>query len=259
MDQSQDTGALFAALAVAQGEISDARKDRANPHLKVKYATLESVLDELRPVWSRHGLAIVQAPSLTDGIVSVDTQVCHASGQWLRSRASCPLGEQRGVTQAQAVGIVISYLRRYSAMAIAGIVGIDDDTDGEHRHLQREQAPPQREPAQQAPPQAPQPPPDPLLSPEGANALRRELGERLTDAVSVWGEPATWRQSGAVQMREWLRRGAPRAMLAWAAVGRAGRLDAAVARWGQPGTWSPEVAAEILAWRDGGYPDGGAR
>lgn len=250
MEQSADTGALFAALAVAQGEISDARKDRANPHLRNRYATLEAVLDEIRPVWSRHGLALLQTPSLTAGEVSVTTQVCHASGQWVRSVASCPMGEPKGVTQAQALGIVITYLRRYSAMSVAGIVGTDDDTDGEHRHVQREQAPPQREPVQPA---------DPLLSPEGVNALRRELGERLADAVAVWGPPATWSQSGAVQMRTWLQRGASRPMLAWAAVGRAGRLDAATARWGQPGTWSPEVASEILAWRDAGYPDGGAR
>lgn len=140
MEQSPETDKLFAAMVEAQGRIRDAGKDRTNPQLRNKYATLESVLDEIRPVFTECGLAVYQSPGLVvDGIVHLTTQIVHRSGQFVRSESSCPLvgykgsgsDENRGVNAAQAFGVVVTYLRRYALMAVAGIVGTDDDTDGD--------------------------------------------------------------------------------------------------------------------------------
>ena len=138
--QSEQTDLLFAALVRAQSRIRDAGKDRANPQLRNRYATLESVLWAIREPFAEAGLAVVQVPGeVVDGLVTLTTQVIHESGQWLRARSSCPLvgykgsgaDENKGINAAQAFGIVVTYLRRYALMAAAGIVGTDDDTDGD--------------------------------------------------------------------------------------------------------------------------------
>ena len=140
MEQSADTDQLFAAMVEAQGRIRDAGKDRANPQLRNRYATLEAVLDEVRPVFNAVGLAVCQSPGrVVDGMVHLTTQVIHRSGQFIRSESSCPLvgykgsgpDENKGINAAQSFGVVVTYLRRYALMAVAGIVGTDDDTDGD--------------------------------------------------------------------------------------------------------------------------------
>lgn len=123
---SEQIGDLAAALAAAQGEIEDATKDRTNPHFKAAYATLSSVLGEIRPALSKHGLSLAQWPGFDDGHAYVVTILAHSSGQWMRSTLSVPVQMGRG-SAAQAVGSALSYLRRYSAMAAVGIAQEDDD------------------------------------------------------------------------------------------------------------------------------------
>ena len=57
MQKSESIAALAAALAEAQGEVENATKNSQNPHLKNRYADLAEILNTVRPVLSRHGLA----------------------------------------------------------------------------------------------------------------------------------------------------------------------------------------------------------
>ena len=123
MIKSESIKELAVALAAAQGEIENASKNAQNPHLKSRYADLAEVLNTVRPVLSRHGIAFTQMPSLADGLVSVETMMMHKSGEWISSIISAPLTKQ----DSQAVGAAISYCRRYSLAAIAGISQEDDD------------------------------------------------------------------------------------------------------------------------------------
>lgn len=125
MNKSESIAALAAALANAQIEIENASKSSVNPHFKSKYADLAEVLNTVRPVFSKHGIAIIQAPSFESGIASVETMLTHASGEWLSNTCSAPVGKQ----DAQGVGSAITYLRRYSLAAFAGIAQEDDDAN----------------------------------------------------------------------------------------------------------------------------------
>ena len=82
MNKSESIAALSAALAKAQAEIENASKTANNPHFKSKYADLAEVLNTVRPVMSRHGIAIVQMPSFESGLASVETLMTHSSGEW---------------------------------------------------------------------------------------------------------------------------------------------------------------------------------
>jgi hypothetical protein len=120
---------LFTALAKAQGQFQMA--DRAGENEAFKrggkastYATLASALEATKEGRSANGLALVQIPSNGAGNnISVTTILGHSSGQWLESTFSvAPLK-----FDAQGAGSVVTYLRRYAAMAILGIAPEDDD------------------------------------------------------------------------------------------------------------------------------------
>jgi len=68
VNKSESIAALSAALAKAQAEIENASKTANNQHFKSKYADLAEVLNTVRPVMSRHGIAIVQMPSFESGL-----------------------------------------------------------------------------------------------------------------------------------------------------------------------------------------------
>ena len=127
MLQSEQINELAAALAKAQAEISTASKDTKNPHFKSSYADLASIWSACRKQLTSNGISVVQAPSTNeDGSVVVTTRLLHQSGQWLESSMACRPQKQ----DAQGIGSVCTYLKRYSLSAMVGVAP-DDDDDGE--------------------------------------------------------------------------------------------------------------------------------
>jgi hypothetical protein len=121
---SETINEIAAACAKAQAELENVAKTGNNPHFRSSYATLPDVLTAVRKPYAAHGVAIWQfATNSDDGAVGVVTRFAHSSGQWIEGALSCKPTK----FDAQGVGSVITYLRRYSLMAMAGISGDDDD------------------------------------------------------------------------------------------------------------------------------------
>lgn len=172
---SPQVGELTAALAKAQGEIENASKDRENQHIHYRYATLAAVWNAIREPLAKNGLAVLQP--YVDGYLI--TRICHGE-QWIESevRVIVELRESREgkqvLTQVQALGSAITYLRRYCLSSLVGVAP-DDDDDGagaEGVDVQRypeprraPQPPPSREP-QREPPRQPQPAQEPTTDAE---------------------------------------------------------------------------------------------
>lgn len=125
-EQSADIGELAAALAVAQGEITGALKDSANPFFKSKYADLASVWDACRTSLSKNGLAVIQVASTSDtGAAVITTTLAHKSGQWIRGTlAMMPVK-----ADPQGMGSALTYARRYALAAMVGVAQVDDDAN----------------------------------------------------------------------------------------------------------------------------------
>jgi hypothetical protein len=129
MNLDHSNAALFAALALAQSEVENATKGSTNPHFKSKYADLAEVLNTVRPVYSRHGIAIVQSTGFDGVMVSVTTALVHKEGGYVTSVASCTPAK----TDGQGVGSATTYLRRYSLAAATGVAQEDlDGNDSSH-------------------------------------------------------------------------------------------------------------------------------
>lgn len=121
--QSGAINELATALVAVQAEIRDAEKNSLNPHFKSQYANLESVIAATREPFAKHGLVVVQQSSIEDQKPVLVTTLIHTSGQWMRS--VMPIMNERNT--AQGLGSGLSYARRYSLSAIAGISQTDDD------------------------------------------------------------------------------------------------------------------------------------
>lgn len=126
MQTSDSIKELATALSLAQGEIENATKNANNPHFRSKYADLAEIINTVRPVLAKHGLAVVQFPGMSDGNATVETILAHKSGEWMRGTAESPLPK----ADPQGVGSATTYLRRYSLAAVCGIAQEDDDGEG---------------------------------------------------------------------------------------------------------------------------------
>lgn len=132
MKQSDSIVNLAKALAAVQGKVAPIGKDATNPHFRNKYASLDAIMESVRPLLAANGLSIVQgggAPiSNVDGIVTgvaVETMLLHTSGEYVSSTITLPL--DKGT--AQAVGGAITYGRRYGVSALLALT-TDEDDDG---------------------------------------------------------------------------------------------------------------------------------
>lgn len=123
MNTEKATAELFAALSKAQAEVENATKSSNNPHFRSKYADLAEVLNTVRPVFAKQGIAILQSTEFDGARVSVTTALAHLSGGVVSSTASCVPAK----TDAQGIGAATTYLRRYSLAAMAGVAQEDDD------------------------------------------------------------------------------------------------------------------------------------
>jgi hypothetical protein len=150
LDQSETIGKLAAALAKAQGQMSTAKKDSANPFFKSSYADLAACWEACRTPLSSNGLAIIQTTRHTQtGDVQVISTLAHAeSGEWIKG----VLTIKPVKADPQGIGSALTYARRYALCAMVGIAP-DDDDDGEAAmgRPQTTPAPPrQQQPPRQA-------------------------------------------------------------------------------------------------------------
>jgi hypothetical protein len=134
MHRSSETiGAIAAALAKAQGELSNPEKSLIatirSPFPRegdrtFRYASLASGLDIVRKSLGQHEIATVQTTAIDQdsGQIRLTTLLAHASGEWISSDwPVCPTGEP-----PHRMGAALTYARRYALFALVGIAGEDD-------------------------------------------------------------------------------------------------------------------------------------
>lgn len=121
----EQLAALNGALAAAQGEFPAISRDKevSTGSYSFRYAELGAILNAVRPVLSKHGLAITQP--LEDGVIR--TELRHEGGGVLSATFPFPYTPET----PQALGSLITYLRRYCLVSLLGIASDDDDDAGQ--------------------------------------------------------------------------------------------------------------------------------
>ena len=103
---------------------------------------LEAIDQQMRPIYTRHGFSVrfgsAQPPQ--PGWMRITCTVAHESGYYEENYLDSPVSNQgaqggrMAMTQVQAIGSVVTYLRRYLLGMVFNIVQADvvgDDDDGE--------------------------------------------------------------------------------------------------------------------------------
>ena len=125
------TDKLAEALAKAQADITSPARNRevtvmkkAGGSYKFRYATLDSIIDHVRPHLTANGLWFVQTLENGDGKYRLVTTLLHASGQSIRSETPILLEKE---VDNQVFGSALTYMRRYALTALLGIAADEDD------------------------------------------------------------------------------------------------------------------------------------
>lgn len=127
MAKSDSIENLAKALVAAQGEFIAIPKTDSNPFFKSKYAGLPAVVEAASSILAKNGLAVSQFITASEEHQKqyLTTYLLHTSGEYIVHDMELMLSKQ----DAQGQGSAITYARRYSYMAVLGLVA-DDDDDG---------------------------------------------------------------------------------------------------------------------------------
>jgi hypothetical protein len=124
-NKSESIKEIAMALVKFNGEVSKISKAAENPFFKSKYATLDDIVEEVRPILTKYGLSILQFPGGDGENVIMKTMLLHESGEWIESD---PLIMKPVKSDPQAFGSCVTYARRYSLNSFLSLnTGEDDD------------------------------------------------------------------------------------------------------------------------------------
>jgi hypothetical protein len=114
---------IIAALAKALPELESAKKNKANPAFKSKYADLAAMIEAIEPI-AKHGLWFRQVTIEHADGACVETFYIHDSGEQLSAGITFTPASKR---DAQGFGSALTYCRRYALQTAFGLATEDDD------------------------------------------------------------------------------------------------------------------------------------
>ena len=126
MKTSETIKNIAVAMAKVTAEIQNPLKNQNG--YGYKYATLDSILEKVRPILAKNGLSILQSQEIQESSVVVTTLLMHTSGEWIETRAEAPFTTLKGMNDYQSLGAGITYLRRYAISSLLNIAS-EEDTD----------------------------------------------------------------------------------------------------------------------------------
>jgi len=126
-NRSNNIEQLAKALALAQKAMSNPKKGSKNPFFKSNYLNLPTVLELARDILPEYGLSFSQLIEVIGEKPYLTTVLMHQSGQWIKSIAPIICKDPN---DPQKFGSSLTYMRRYSLQSMIGIVGNDEDDDG---------------------------------------------------------------------------------------------------------------------------------
>jgi len=136
--ESNEARKMFnAAFTQAQSEIQAVVKTRTNEHTHSKYADLSAVIESAKPVYTRHGFAVIfyELDTIAPETVRIGVDVLHEKGHKESYHYDMPL-DGKGIegkanmTKIHGKSSSVAYGRRYLMCMIWNIPTADDDGNG---------------------------------------------------------------------------------------------------------------------------------
>ena len=116
---------FHADLVAALSEIPNPPMTQINPHFRSKFSSLKDCVNTIKPILSKHGIAVTQMVRHGEAGDRVVTRLVHRTGEFVED-GGVPLSN---TSDPQKMGSSMTYARRYGLLSICGVVG-DPDDDG---------------------------------------------------------------------------------------------------------------------------------
>ena len=115
------------AFVKFQSEFKGMKPDSSNPFFKSTYISLDGILETVRPILAKNGLAVIQEATGDGDYIFVKTKLIHESGEMIETEI---LKMKPQKNDPQSMGSCITYSKRYQLAALLGICEcIDDDAN----------------------------------------------------------------------------------------------------------------------------------
>lgn len=125
---SANPAVVLGALAKAQAEFPNIPRNGFNPHFKSNFSTLADVKAVCDPILKKHGLSLIQQADGVDDRAAITTILYHLeSNEYFGGTTPLSLSKQ----DPQAHGSALTYMRRYTATTLLGLLCESDDDANE--------------------------------------------------------------------------------------------------------------------------------
>lgn len=131
-EKNQAEKAFNAAMQAAQQEMPVVVKTGQNAHTKTKYALLESVQKQCKPVYQKHGLSLSfgEADCPVDRFKRTTCDVRHIDGACHTYHLDLPVDSSGAMNAVQGAISTTSYAQRRLVCMIFNVTIAGEDTDG---------------------------------------------------------------------------------------------------------------------------------
>ena len=200
------TDEFAAAMAKAQGEMTNAKLNKTNPHFKSKYADLAAIRDTVVPALSKHGICVIHRTEHTETTM---TQVTTLRGHGGFVESHFPIR----LDAIQKIASQLTYARRYNLSGLCCIsADEDDDAEGAEKTAKAKTPGANLRRAAGAVEQAPEPKPgeEPPAPPKGVTALKAratQLNQAMNAASDYDSLTTCW--SSHAELLEDMKRDIP--------------------------------------------------
>ena len=110
-----------------------------------KHATLYNVTTKINQELSKHGLTAAWVTSQDNGSVKVTCKITHVMGHSEETCLSAPPDNTGSKNVIQAIGSTVTYLQRYTLLALTGLATCGQDDDGKASGTPTEKKPTKKE------------------------------------------------------------------------------------------------------------------
>ena len=146
---------------------------------RYQYANLGDVASQVAAGLAEHGLSHGWAVAQEQGVVTVTCTLTHEWGHGESVSITAPRDDTGNKNSIQQIGSAITYLERYTLMAITGLAAHDTDDDGQGAGTRPSQPQQQRRQEPQIATEAPPARPDP----NQRRAMAKKMQTTLPDEI----------------------------------------------------------------------------
>ncbi len=131
-EANQAKKAYVVAMSEFKAHPPEILKDKAVSYKQThyKHSSLHNVTTKINAELSKHGLTASWVTSQDNGSVKVTCKITHVMGHSEETSLSAPPDATGSKNAIQAIGSTVTYLQRYTLLALTGLATCDQDDDG---------------------------------------------------------------------------------------------------------------------------------